>query len=184
MSQKFKIMENKTEHIIRLYSNKKKTVLMLIGSLLFVTGGIFFVMHPESFDGEPLITRMIGILCILFFGFAAIVFVRYLISNRLLLEITDQGLHIGDIHKTFIEWQDISGFKEIAIYSTPIIIILIKNSKAVIDDEPNMIKKKMMQFNMNYGSPYNLSSGNMAIRHKELFRLLNEKLIKYSNNNE
>ncbi|HBX63438.1 MAG TPA: hypothetical protein DEG63_10245 [Flavobacteriaceae bacterium] len=184
MSQKFKIMENKTEHIIRLYSNKKKTLLMLIGSLLFVAGGIFFVMHPESFDGEPLITRMIGILCILFFGFAAIVFVRYLISNRLLLEITDQGLHIGDIHKTFIEWQDISGFKEIAIYSTPIIIILIKNSKAVIDDEPNMIKKKMMQFNMNYGSPYNLNSGNMAIRHKELFRLLNEKLIKYSNNNE
>ncbi|HCX62348.1 MAG TPA: hypothetical protein DHU59_07915, partial [Clostridiales bacterium] len=116
MSQKFKIMENKTEHIIRLYSNKKKTLLMLIGSLLFVAGGIFFVMHPESFDGEPLITRMIGILCILFFGFAAIVFVRYLISNRLLLEITDQGLHIVDIHKTFIEWQDISGFKEIAIY--------------------------------------------------------------------
>ncbi|WP_333620735.1 STM3941 family protein [Sphingobacterium multivorum] len=177
-------MENKTEHIIRLYSNKKKTLLMLIGSLLFVAGGIFFVMHPESFDGEPLITRMIDILCILFFCFAAIVFVRYLISNRLLLEITDQGLHIVDIHKTFIEWQDISGFKEIAIYSTPIIIILIKNSKAVIDDEPNMIKKKMMQFNMNYGSPYNLSSGNMAIRHKELFRLLNEKLIKYSNNNE
>lgn len=177
-------MENKTEHIIRLYSNKKKTLLMLIGSLLFVAGGIFFVMHPESFDGEPLITRMIGILCILFFCFAAIVFVRYLISNRLLLEITDQGLHIVDIHKTFIEWQDISGFKEIAIYSTPIIIILIKNSKPVIDDEPNMIKKKMMQFNMNYGSPYNLSSGNMAIRHKELFRLLNEKLIKYSNNNE
>lgn len=176
-------MENKTEHIIRLYSNKKKTVLMLIGSLLFVAGGIFFVMHPESFDGEPLITRMIGILCILFFGFAAIVFVQYLISNRLLLEITDQGLHIGDIHKTFIEWQNISGFKEIVIYSTPIIIILIKNSKAVIDDEPNMIKKKIMQFNMNYGSPYNLSSGNMAIRHKELFRLLNEKLIKYSNNN-
>jgi len=176
-------MENKSEHIIRLYSNKKKAVLMLIGSLLFVAGGIFFIMHPESFDKEPLITRMIGILCILFFGLAAIVSVRFLISNRLLLEITNQGLHIGDIHKTFIGWQDISGFKEIAIYSTPIIVILIKNSKAVIDDEPNIIKKKMMQFNMNYGSPYNLSSGNMRIRHKELFRLLNENLMKYSNNN-
>ncbi|WP_333889452.1 STM3941 family protein [Sphingobacterium siyangense] len=176
-------MENKSENIIRLYSNKKKTVFMLIGSLLFVAGGIFFVMHAESFDREPLITRMIGILCILFFGLATIVFVRYLISSRLLLEITDQGLHIGDIHKTFIGWQDISGFKEIAIYSTPIIVILIKNSKAVIDDEPNMIKKKIMQFNMNYGSPYNLSSGNMHIRHKELFRLLNENLMKYSNNN-
>lgn len=176
-------MENKSEHIIRLYSNKKKAVLILIGSLLFVAGGIFFVMHPESFDKEPLITRMIGILCILFFGLAAIVSVRFLISNRLLLEITNQGLHIGDIHKTFIGWQDISGFKEIAIYSTPIIVILIKNSKAVIDDEPNMIKKKMMQFNMNYGSPYNLSSGNMRIRHKELFRLLNENLMKYYNNN-
>ena len=35
----------------------------------------------ESFDKEPLITRMIGILCILFFGLAAIVSVRFLISE-------------------------------------------------------------------------------------------------------
>lgn len=174
---------NKSENTIRLYSNKKKTVLLLLVSLLFVAGGIFFVMHPESFHRQPGITRMIGILCILFFSLAAMVFVQHLLSNRLLLQITDQGLLIGDKYKTFIEWQNITGFKEIAIYSTPIIVILIKNSNAVIDEEPKMIKKKMMQFNMNYGSPYNISCGNMDISHKELFRLLNENLTKYSNKN-
>lgn len=174
---------NKLEEPTRIYSNKGKSILMLLGSLLFVAGGIFFVMHPESFDREPTLTIVLGIICILFFGFAAIVFIRYLLSNRLLLEITDQGLDIGDKFKTFIEWQDITGFKEIAIYSNPIIIILIKNSDAVLNQETDRIKKKMMQFNMNYGSPYNISNGNMNISHKELLKLLNEKLIKYRENN-
>jgi len=173
---------NKPENTIRLYSNKKKTALLLLGSLLFVAGGIFFVMHPESFDRAPVITRLLGIICILFFGLVATVCVRYLLTNRLLLEITDRGLHIGDKYKTFIEWQDIAGFKEILIYSNPIIIILIKNSDAVIEQESNMIKKKMMQFNMNYGSPYSISNGNMDISHRALFNLLNENLIKYINN--
>ncbi|WP_343565320.1 STM3941 family protein [Sphingobacterium sp.] len=174
---------NKSEEPTRIYSNIGKSILMLLGSLLFVAGGIFFVMHPESFDREPTLTIALGIICILFFGCAAILSIRYLFSNRLMLEITDQGLDIGDKFKTFIEWKDITGFKEIAIYSSPIIIILIKNSDAVINQETNKIKKKMMQFNMNYGSPYSISKGNMNISHKELLKLLNEKLIKYKENN-
>lgn len=174
---------NKLDNTIKLYSNKRKTALILLGSLLFVMGGIFFVMYPESFDREPILTRALGIICILFFGFAAIVSVRYLLANHLLLEITDHGLDIGDKYKTFILWQDIIGFKEISIYSNPIIIILIKNSDAVIQQESNKIKKKMMQFNMNYGSPYSVSNGNMNIGHRELLKLLNENLIKYKDNN-
>lgn len=174
---------NKLDNTIKLYSNKRKTALILLGSLLFVMGGIFFVMHPESFDREAILTRVLGIICILFFGFAAIISLRYLLTNRLLLEITDQGLDIGDKYKTFIFWQDITGFKEISIYSNPIIIILIKNSDEIIKQEPNKIKKKMMQFNMNYGSPYSISNGNMNISHKELLKLLNENLIKYKDNN-
>lgn len=174
---------NKAENTIRLYSNKKKTALLLLGSLLFVGGGIFFVMYPESFGRAPIMTRLLGIICIFFFGLAATVCVRYLLTNRLLLEITDRGLNIGDKYKTFIEWQDITGFKEILIYSNPIIVILIKNSDAAIGRESNMIKKKMMQFNMNYGSPYSLSNGNMDISHRALLNLLNENLIKYTNNN-
>ena len=54
---------------IEIYSSKKKSLLLLIASIIFVIGGIYILMNAENLTGyrvrNPLFTRIIGIVSIL-----------------------------------------------------------------------------------------------------------------------
>ena len=56
---------------IEIYTSKKKSFLLIIGSLLFVVGGIYIFMNAENFTSyrarSPLFTKAMGIASILFF---------------------------------------------------------------------------------------------------------------------
>jgi hypothetical protein len=166
-----------------IYSSKKKSFLLLIGSLLFVIGGIYMFINaenPTSYKSRnPLLVEGIAVVSVLFFGLGTYVSIRQLIQNQLILIIDKFGLNVnpkkllGDI----IEWKNIEGFSEIKIHSTKFIIIEVNNSNYWIEKETNKIRKMLMKFNViNYGSPFNLSANSMQINHADLMKLLNENL--------
>ena len=172
-----------------IYSSKKKSFLLLVGSLIFVVGGIYMFMNAENFTGyrarNPLFTKGIGIASVLFFGLGIYVSIRQLIQNQLILVIDKIGININPKKSPSekIEWKNIKGFSEIKIQSTKIVIIEVNNSNYWIEKEENVIRKKLMKFNVNnYGSPFNLSANSMQSNYVELMKVLNENLNKYKYN--
>lgn len=92
---------------------------------------------------------------------------RRLLANQLILIIDQNGININPPKKsqtTFIEWKNIKGFSKIKIQGQKLVIINVNNSKYWIDREENMIRKKIMRFNVNnYDTPLNVSTISMKI---------------------
>ncbi|MCZ8145509.1 STM3941 family protein [Flavobacterium sp.] len=174
---------------VEIYSSKKKSLLLLIASLLFVVGGIFMFMNAENYTGyrgrSPFFIKTIGIASVLFFGLGIYVSIRQLLANQLILIIDKKGINVNPkkSHNEFIEWEHINGFSELKIKSQKFVIIDVNNSDYWIEKEENGIRKKLMKFNVkNFGSPFNLSANSMQMNHVELMKTLNENLNKYKYN--
>ena len=174
---------------IEIYSSKKKSLLLLIASLIFVIGGIYMFMNAENFTGyrarSPLFIKTIGIASVLFFGLGIYVSIRQLLANQLILIIDKKGINVNPkkSQTEFIEWKNIKGFSELKIQSQKFVIIDVDNSEYWIENEENGMRKKLMKFNVsNYGSPFNLSANSMQMNYAELMKTLNENLNKYKYN--
>lgn len=171
---------------IEIYSSKKKSLLLLISSLIFVIGGIYMLMNYGNFTGysasSPLFIKIIGIASVLFFGLGIYISIRQLLANQLILIINKKGINVNPkkSQTEFIEWKNIKEFLELKILSQKFVIIDVDNSEYWIENEKNAIRKKLMKFNVNnYGSPFNLSANSMQMNHTELMKILNENLNKY-----
>ena len=167
---------------IEIYSSRKKSILILIGSIIFVVGGILFVANPERFltlrMQNPYIIIIVGIASVLFFGLGIFVGIKRVIKSEIALIIDNKGLNVNPKKSLteFIEWENILGFQEIKIQSQRILIIVVKNPEKWIEKETNTFRKKLMRFNQNnYNSPFNIAAAGLDISYTEL----NEKLNKY-----
>lgn len=173
---------------IEIYSSKKKTLLLLIGSFLFVFIGICMFMDAENFNTfrlrSPILIKGIGIISILFFSLCFCFSIKQLIKNKLFLIIDKNGINVNPEKNSseFIKWNNIEGFSELKIQSQKMVLIKINNPDYWIENEKNLIRKKLTQFNFtNYGSPFCLSAVSMQINHAELMKVLNQNLKKYKN---
>ncbi|MFB9107168.1 STM3941 family protein [Flavobacterium gyeonganense] len=173
---------------IEIYSSKKKTFLLLIGSFLFVVIGICMFMDAENLNTfrlrSPILIKGIGIISVLFFGLCFSLSIKQLIKNKLFLIIDKNGINVNPEKNSseFIKWNNIEGFSELKIQSQKMVLIKINNPDYWIENEKNLIRKKLTQFNFtNYGSPFCLSAVSMQINHAELMKVLNQNLKKYKN---
>ncbi len=171
-----------------IYTSKKKSILILLGSIVFVTIGVLSVMNPERFITilfpNPDIIRIIGIASILFFGLGIFVGIKRLIKSEIALIIDPKGLIVNPKKSLteFIEWKNILGFIEIKIQSQKIIIISVKNPEYWIEKETSTIRKKLMRFNLNnYDSPFNIAAAGLDIGYDELNFELNKYFEEYKN---
>ena len=86
----------------------------------------------------------------------------------------------GSYKSRFVEWKRITGFSEIKIYSQKIIMIHLSNPEELIENEPNKLRKKLLQFNLNnYGAPYSLTAAGLRITYEKLKQVLAEYHEKY-----
>ncbi|MGC4130343.1 MAG: STM3941 family protein [Bergeyella sp.] len=169
---------------IEIYSDKKKAFLLLIGSIVFVVLGIWLFADAENiknpFLKNPLLIKIVGTASILFFGFGIYVAVKQLFRNKLMLIIDENGINVNPSKNEFIKWIDIEGFSEIKINSVKIIIIHVINPEEYMSKETNVLRKKLMAYNLsNYGSPFTVSVATMKINYEDLHKLLNENLTKF-----
>jgi hypothetical protein len=173
---------------IEIYTSKKKSILLLIGSIAFVALGVWLLIEADNMTGwrarNPLFTRGIGVASILFFGFGIFIGIKRIIRSEIALVIDSQGLNVNPKKSLteFIKWNDILGFEEIKIHSTRILIIGVANPEYWLKQETSTIRKKMMEFNIsNYGSPFNIAAAGLDISSDELNEKLNSYFEKYKN---
>jgi hypothetical protein len=171
---------------IEIYSSKKKSFLLLIGSLLFVIGGIWMFMNAENLTAfrsrNPIFIKGIGIISVLFFGFGFYLSIKQLVKNKLFVIIDKSGVNVNPKKNLseFINWKNIEGFSELKIQSQKMVLINLNNPDYWIEKENNRMRKRLIQFNIdNYGSPFVLSAISMQISHAELVKILNENFEKY-----
>ncbi|VBB47527.1 conserved hypothetical protein [uncultured Paludibacter sp.] len=170
---------------IEIYTSKKKSIFLLLGSLLFVVLGIWFVINANNMTDNwrtkfPFITRSVGVISILFFGLGVFQSIKRLIKSELSLIIDQKGLIINPKKSIseYIYWEQISSFNEIQIKRTRIIIINVKNPDYWIERETNLVRKNLMKFNNStYNSPFNIAASGLDINFDELFNRLNSYLI-------
>lgn len=173
---------------IEIYSSKKKSMLLLIGSIAFVVLGFWLLLEADNLTGwrarNPIFTRGIGIASILFFGLGVFVGVKRLIKSEIALIIDSKGLNVNPKNSLneYINWSDINGFEEIKIQSTRIVIIGVKNPEYWLDKETSGFRRKLMQFNIsNYNSPFNIAAAGLDISSDKLIETLNNYYDRHKN---
>jgi hypothetical protein len=173
---------------IEIYTSKKKSTFMLVGSILFVALGVWILSKPDNYNawiaGNLIIAYGIGLVTVIFFGFGIIIGIKRIIKSEIAIIIDSKGLNVDPKNSLtkFIEWKDILGFKEIKIQSQRIIIIKVSNPNHWIEKETRVIRKKIMQFNLkSYDSPFNIAAAGLDIGYKELNGKLNNYYAKYKN---
>ncbi|MBD8019161.1 STM3941 family protein [Kaistella pullorum] len=173
---------------VEIYSSKKKSLLLLIGSIAFVALGFWLILEADNLTGwrarNPIFTRGIGIASILFFGLGIFVGIKRLIKSEIALIIDSNGLNVNPKKSLteYIKWRDINGFEEIKIQSTRIVIIGVKNPEYWLDKETSGFRRKLMQFNIsNYNSPFNIAASGLDISSDKLIETLNNYYDRHKN---
>jgi hypothetical protein len=170
---------NKMNSEIEIPISKKKTILIIFGSLIFVICCVWLWTKAESQTTyPPIILQIITIVGIAFFGLGPIFGLKKLFDKRPGLIISKTGIqnNLSVFSGHFISWTNIENFEIIQIKGTRIILINVNNAEEAISQE-SKIKQKIMRFSMKeYGTPYSIGSGSLLVDFDELYDLLTESL--------
>ena len=178
-----------SEQAIEIPLNKSKIVMMLVGSLIFVIIGFWFVIAPpeidNSFWGDPTKLTIIGAASILFFGLCAYFFGRKLPDNKPGLIIDETGLidNSGGFAAGNILWSDIQDISVLQIQKQKMIMIYVKNPQDYIDRQTSFLKRKGMQLNYkSYGTPISITSASLKTSFDELYETITSKFHEKKSN--
>jgi len=166
--------------------SKIKLSLLLVGAIIFVMIGVFFVLGPqeiaESSTGSKSIVLVVGWLSIIFFGGCAVFIGQKLFDQRSGLIIDEKGIadYSGGTSVGLIEWQDITGIDRLEISSTKMIMIYTNQPEKYIGRAKNKLAKLAMQANHKfYGSPLSISANSLKIKYRALESLIQTSFEQY-----
>ena len=173
-----------SDQTIEIPLNKTRILMMLMGTLVFVIIGFWFVIAPpeidNSFWGDPTKLTIIGYASILFFGLCAYFFIRKLPDNKPGLVIDDTGIfdNSGGLSAGNILWTDMEEISVIQIQKQKMIMIYLKNPQEYIDRQTSFLKKKGMQLNYkSYGTPISITSTGLKTSFDELYEIITNKFM-------
>ena len=171
-----------SEQTIEIPLNKTKIVMMLIGTLIFVVIGFWFVIAPpkidNSFWGNPTKLTILGYASILFFGLCAYFFSRKLPDNKPGLIIDDTALidNSGALSAGRILWSDIEDISVMQIQKQKMIMIYLRNPQEYIGRQTSFLKRKGMQLSYkSYGTPVSITSTGLKTSFDELYGVITHK---------
>lgn len=172
---------------IEIPISKKKISLLLIGAIVFVISGFFFIIIPETFITfwirNPQTIRIVGIAAVLFFGAASIYGFRKLFDSDNGLIIDDKGIFDNTNASSvgLIDWIDIIEIQTKQIMSTKFLLIFTNNPDKYLDKATGF-KRRLMNGNMKmYGTPLSITSNTLRHNFDDLERLIRDKMIEQKN---
>lgn len=135
--------------------NKSKVALYLIGSLLLVLAGVFVFYNCLHGQGRYVLgsielTYIIAILCFVFFGYASVIFLVKLFSDKPGIVINELGIieNATAVVNGLIPWKDIKSVELYKMQSQKFVLIYVHNPEEYIAKQKNVIKRKSMQANL------------------------------------
>ncbi len=166
---------------IEIPLGKKKITILIIGSALFVVGGIWMALDAEKFIpnifgiDNPSTIRFWGISGIVFFGLAMIYGITKLFDKKAGLILNADGItdNTNAASIGLIEWTDITGIRTEQIMSTKFLLIDIEEPEKYIKKAKNKMRAKLMKANWNsYGTPLSITSNTLKYNFEELEKLI------------
>lgn len=171
---------------IEIHFRKRKLILYLILSILFVLAGIWLVNDPpEDFNpvhGNP---KVVGYLSILFFGILGIYFFSKMFDRKPAIILDSLGLddRSGIYPAGFILWQDLESVSIIKIHKHKLIMLQLKDAQTYIQNQRGFIRRFFLKYNYKlYGSPVAISSNALNISIYDLYEQLNKRIPKVESN--
>ncbi len=167
---------------IEIPLSKKKMFLTLMGSVVFIIIGVWFIWSPPQTNhwlfGNQTFLFIAGVSSILFFGLVGIVITKKIFDTNAGLIIKDEGIldNASGVSAGLVLWADIKEIKVVKVMSQKFLMIIVKNPQEYIGRQSNVLKKKGMQMNYDYyGSPVSISSNALKIDFDSLHELLQQR---------
>lgn len=171
---------------IEIPISKNKSIILLLGSIMFVAIGIWFITDPWLFFFLPSwIIQLTGAISILFFGICGIGYIKTLFQNKAGLVIDETGIfhNMGGIKAGYVPWNDITGIEKFRIGSQSFIKVLVHNPEEYISRQRNPILRRTAALNAKmYDTPVHIPSNLLKCNFSELYILLNMEFDKYKDN--
>lgn len=129
--------------------DKRKVLLLFIGSIAFVILGLWTLLYPDS--KHPDIIRFWGALAVIFFGAGTITSIKKLLDKKPGLINDSKGIHENTQGTSIglIEWEDITHIKLIRFNSINFLSIHVINPEKYILKSKNKFNKQLMTWNKN-----------------------------------
>lgn len=172
------------ENVIKIPRSKTKLVFALVVCLFAIVFGFFCVFRPNSFGyNMPFLIIILGVVCILLFGFFGFCLVRWLFNDKPGLVIDSEGITDNTVQgqENRILWSDVADITEWKYMSQKLAVVVLKDPHCYIDGHPRQGHRKAMLMNLKMcGSPVALSASVLKISHKNLYKLLYDNFVKYT----
>jgi len=169
------------EKEILIKRNYGEPLKVLAGVMPLLITGIFLTFEPK-YEGRT-ITRIVGILNILFWGGGGLYVIYHFFKDKTGLKILKDGI-VNNSNKNLksdlIAWKDIQGFDISQDEKVEIIIIQLKNQEQYITAFPKKgIQKKLNKNQEQYGSPAIIETDRLYLNMVSVLELLNTELKKH-----
>jgi hypothetical protein len=169
---------------IEIPLSKKKTILLIFGSVFFVYFGFKIFIEPEDFATSSRfvnfikhilstvkidikafdISRGFGAFTLLLFGATTLFGIKKLFDKKPGLIIDSNGItdNTGALSIGFIEWNDIAEVGKKVVSSQSFIVIHIKNPEEYIKNTKNIIQKLYFKLNLKlYQTPFFITTNTL-----------------------
>jgi hypothetical protein len=173
------------EKIINL--SKKKTLLLIFGSCIFVILG-FWMAHMSAAEIEtqrrfnsPLLVHSIGVTSIIFFGLCGVVASKKLFDTKPGLILSPSGIFDNSSGASAgqIPWSDIVGFSIYEVHKQKMLIVRVSSPEKYIDKCNFFVRILLKASSSMSGSPIAITSSSLKISFKELVEICDEYYQKY-----
>ena len=161
--------------------------LMLLGCLAFVTIGVLFVTHPESYlsivcrSSAKIFTA--GCLGIVFFGFIGVTIIKKLFDKTPGLIISGDGItdNSGGLPAGFVPWSDIVAVKETTVVRQRFINLVVKNHEDYVLRQKSALKRWIMRKNFKvYRTGIGISPNALKIDYDDLKEIIEKRFSDFT----
>src|ERR1700677_364322 len=172
---------------VEIPTSKLKMGLMILGCLAFVTIGVLFVTHPESYlsivcrSSAKIFTA--GCLGIVFFGFIGVTIIKKLFDKTPGLIISGDGItdNSGGLPAGFVPWSDIVAVKETTVVRQRFINLVVKNHEDYVLRQKSALKRWIMRKNFKvYRTGIGISPNALKIDYDDLKEIIEKRFSDFT----
>jgi len=162
--------------------SKKKILLKSLMSLAFVAMGVLLiaVIANDQTRWPPLLIQAIGGLNILFFGVAAIAYLRLLFVKKPGIVLNDEGIinNSSYLSTGLLKWDDINALRIEQVKSTKFLIVYLNDPWQIIKVASGFKRWLMMGNMRRYNTPISISATVLDCSFEELEKWVTERFSK------
>ncbi|MEH6631247.1 MAG: STM3941 family protein [Halopseudomonas aestusnigri] len=178
-------MELGTEKSIPL-SKRTLTLQMIVAIMFIALGSWILTESPDSIENNRRFNNIYliygaGILCVTFFGYRGFIGVKQMFTSTPGLIFNKEGItdNSSGVSVGFIPWKDITDIKISQIVNQKFISIVVSDPEKYFK-KGTRIQQLLNKGNIGMcGTPINISTNALKIKHKDLLSLLEEYHLNY-----